>query len=545
MATTLRQTQIFEGNTILPTTTTLIGGAIAAPIKEYFNNASGIRLNTGMAFGTYGGRITFGSAQNMSTRKYVQFSIMSQLYAWVTMLNTVANGGLRIYFLDGSGNYIGWKIYGSNVKNYNYNYNYGFPVHYQDPDDAINGAEWIIARSRTPDYSSGTLNWAAVTAVEIQMAYAQASPFGDTALAVYLRWLGTFDPHLATGTGNTFADMENTVQNPGGWAWKRNFQRTNYQWFALPTVPYASKVEIAIGDGSTVTEFTDSACALALWNRYEDDSGPTQSLGPCVLVAGNDRPIVINQTSTCNTTLSDMTWSSSSGWSLTIQGNASGTALFTRNQFWRAEYITGAHGQFVDCIFDACKTVNLTASTILTGSVIRNANGVGIKLTAAPGDYSAKTFSVANNTGYDIVIDPASAGTFTLGGLSAAGGYTVKIRNASATHAITVAIPAGVTYSTSTAGGSITVSTPATTLTVAGIVNGSRILIRRTDTLAVLVNAVVSGTSYAYSYNYSTADPVEIVLRKATGSPTYKQYRTTATLTASNVTLTASQELDE
>jgi len=177
--------------------------------------------------------------------------------------------------------------------------------------------------------------------------------------------------------------------------------------------------------------------------------------------------------------------------------------------------------------------------------VIRNANGVGLKLTGAPGDYSSKVFSVANNTGYDVVVDPSSAGTFTLGGLSAAGGYTVKIRNASATHAITVAIPAGISYSTSTAGGAITVTTPATTLTIAGIVDGSRILIRRTDTLAVLVNAVVSGTSYAYSYNYTSADPVEIVIRKATGSPNYKQFRTTATLSASNVTLTASQELDE
>jgi hypothetical protein len=55
----------------------------------------------------------------------------------------------------------------------------------------------------------------------------------------------------------------------------------------------------------------------------------------------------------------------------------------------------------------------------------------------------------------------------------------------------------------------------------------------------------VSGTSYAYSYNYSTADPVEIVLRKATGSPNYKEFRTTATLTAVDVTLTAIQELDE
>lgn len=82
-------------------------------------------------------------------------------------------------------------------------------------------------------------------------------------------------------------------------------------------------------------------------------------------------------------------------------------------------------------------------------------------------------------------------------------------------------------------------------LTVGGVVAGSRILIRRTDTQAVIVNQTVSGTTFTYAYTYSADIPVEIILRKATASPFYQEWRTTTTLTASNNNQTANQQLDE
>jgi hypothetical protein len=83
------------------------------------------------------------------------------------------------------------------------------------------------------------------------------------------------------------------------------------------------------------------------------------------------------------------------------------------------------------------------------------------------------------------------------------------------------------------------------TLTVSGIVSGSRLLLRRTDTGAVIANTAVTGTSYTYTYTYSADIPVEIVVRNATGSPAYQQWRTTTTLAASNNSQTANQLLDE
>jgi hypothetical protein len=94
--------------------------------------------------------------------------------------------------------------------------------------------------------------------------------------------------------------------------------------------------------------------------------------------------------------------------------------------------------------------------------------------------------------------------------------------------------------------GAITVDNLASaTLTITNIVSGSRLLIRRTDTQAVLVNAAVSGTSYAYAYTVSGSVPAEVVVRKATGSPTYQEWRTTLTLTGTDSGLSANQQLDE
>jgi hypothetical protein len=81
--------------------------------------------------------------------------------------------------------------------------------------------------------------------------------------------------------------------------------------------------------------------------------------------------------------------------------------------------------------------------------------------------------------------------------------------------------------------------------TISGLVPGSRLLIRRTDTQAVLLNETVAATSRVYTYNYTADIPVEIVARKATGSPAYQEWRTTATLTSAGGAATANQQLDE
>jgi hypothetical protein len=83
----------------------------------------------------------------------------------------------------------------------------------------------------------------------------------------------------------------------------------------------------------------------------------------------------------------------------------------------------------------------------------------------------------------------------------------------------------------------------ASTLTINGMVAGSRLLIRRTDTQAALYNDV-PGTSYAYNYVWSSNIPVEIVVRKATSAPYYIEWTTTATLTATSNSVTVNQSVE-
>jgi hypothetical protein len=83
------------------------------------------------------------------------------------------------------------------------------------------------------------------------------------------------------------------------------------------------------------------------------------------------------------------------------------------------------------------------------------------------------------------------------------------------------------------------------TLTVNNIVSGSRILVRRTDTLAVIANQLVGGSTFTYSYVHTADVPVVIVVRSASGSPAYQEWKTTTTLSNSNNAQTANQTPDE
>jgi len=83
------------------------------------------------------------------------------------------------------------------------------------------------------------------------------------------------------------------------------------------------------------------------------------------------------------------------------------------------------------------------------------------------------------------------------------------------------------------------------TLTVSNIVSGSRLLLRRTDTLEVIRNVTETSGTFTYTYTHTSDIPVEIVVRKATTSPYYQEWRTTTTLSNSNNTQTANQISDE
>jgi hypothetical protein len=106
-------------------------------------------------------------------------------------------------------------------------------------------------------------------------------------------------------------------------------------------------------------------------------------------------------------------------------------------------------------------------------------------------------------------------------------------------------LPAQTTPTKLETSGAITFDNVASaTLTVDGIVDQSRLLIEKISDGSVLVNAVVSGTSYAYNYAVTADVPVLVRLRKASAAPFYQPWDAVVTLTANNNTVTAAQQLD-
>lgn len=149
-----------------------------------------------------------------------------------------------------------------------------------------------------------------------------------------------------------------------------------------------------------------------------------------------------------------------------------------------------------------------------------------------------------------LVLGPSQIGTHTFygntfTGYGADGTTTAAIYNNSG-GAVTIQLSAGDVVPTVRNGAGATTNVVlSAAYTISGLVAGSRLLIRRTDTQAVLLNETVAGTSRVYTYNYTADIPVEIVARKATGSPAYQEWRTTATLTSAGGAATANQQLDE
>jgi hypothetical protein len=83
-------------------------------------------------------------------------------------------------------------------------------------------------------------------------------------------------------------------------------------------------------------------------------------------------------------------------------------------------------------------------------------------------------------------------------------------------------------------------------ITISNIVSGSKLLIRRTDNQQVLVKTTVAATSYSYTYGVMGSDiPVEIILRKASSSPYYQEWRTTTNLGSALQSISANQLSDE
>lgn len=182
--------------------------------------------------------------------------------------------------------------------------------------------------------------------------------------------------------------------------------------------------------------------------------------------------------------------------------------------------LTPAGAVVNDCVFaggtDAAMVLTTPSDATPTANCNFSGNAVGIRITAA--------------------------GTYTLDGHTFSGN-TVDIQNTSIGAVIINVVNGSNPVSTqNTGGGTITINITAGA-TVSGLVTGSRVVIKRTDTGAVLFNGAESLGSVSYSGTY--VGQVTVIARKASGAPYYKEWTTLVSLVSgSSVSVTAQQVFD-
>ena len=492
MTVSLNATSLFNSS-VTPTAPLIEGSAASSLSASAFDT-------TTIVTGRYGMRITFPSALDFSSSDFVRFRLESTLYGPADTTDTIANGGWRVIFVDGSGNYSGFNLYGSNVPNYsasNAGFQDGFFVAYAAYDNT-----WFIEKDRTPDISSGTVDWSNVVACEVT-----AKTTSSARKQVGLSRVARRSSVSFTGTETLETVRSAAVGATSSIQSLKLVQRSPYFQFGASTVVYSSMLGLVVGNGSTATNWTDSSFQLGFENTY--DKSPTyRSTGPWVqLDDSNTRLLKVNQSASDVLDISDFSIASAAWWQWELTG--SGTATCERGQFWRFNAFSAAHGTYTDCVWDGGESaVDCSSSTVITRGTVRNGVGHGIKITGAAGDYSDLSITFDNNSTYDIELGYGGAGTYDLSAISVNGSYTLKIHNDSATNAIVVAVPGTVATSTSTAGGSITISTPGVyqEVIVSGFTAGSRIQIYDTTSNTELFNGtasagntVISGTTATWT----------------------------------------------
>ncbi len=199
----------------------------------------------------------------------------------------------------------------------------------------------------------------------------------------------------------------------------------------------------------------------------------------------------------------------------TVTANHTLAELYQRAQWWAnqdAQWdadipLTTTDGN----TFTMPSTWTLVGPTFVSGGTL-----VGGKVTLAAGSQSISfsgmtitlgsagtyTFSMVGSS--TVIATPAAPGTYVMSSGTFIG--TVDLRNASGTHAITVQLPSGTTYTTANnTGAAITVEFPAVTatVTIGPFITGSRVQLYDTTNNVELFNDVVAGTSKVYSETYT------------------------------------------
>lgn len=327
----------------------------------------------------------------------------------------------------------------------------------------------------------------------------------------------------ATGPANARV-IARVLTTGAGWN-LASVQGTSQQIIAMP---------YQMGNGSTATYVDDESQALEypapgtlLGYRVNDDrqeiriksaSGDTILFNAGIKSVPKPHNLIFDSTTSTSATYGMQ--GSFIGWTPTFKAG-----------------LTLKNGTYIRCRKVDAKSADTSNSIVRSSTATDAAMRIEAGATSSGSQFTKGTETYA--------IEISGTGTVTLRGTTYTG-YTKPLNVLATSGTVTIELDVSDTEPAfDTAGATVVFSKPQSSFTVSNIVSGSRLLIRRTDTQAVLVNEVNTTGSRVYTYTYTANIPVEIVIRKASASPNYQEWRTTATLTATNGAVTANQILDE
>lgn len=481
----------------------------------------------------HGGRWELPATTDVTAHEFLSWNFYTRLYGFASFLESHANGGMVFVLVDSLGRYSGWNVYGSDIIGYSPGGSNleGWFNSYQSGNAIV---EFMLEVASSPDYSSDNIDLTDIVAIEVHVR-----PNGTAGLRgweLYLQYLQLIDTPTATGVFkyddvyNEYASMDRYESSVSDW---RLFSGQIVNPAKLSSgyqSAYFPKCGVNIGDGVTETTATISNTSVGLWNLFEDDDENTRSVGRVVIV-GSPRVERFVQSPTDHIVLDNYSLAASSKIGFVCEGDPAGNLIMTNGLIARSELTQLGHGSYTDTQFVECKApVEVPDQTSLNGCSFRDGD-YGIKLLAGPGDYSALEMRFGGIAVHDIQIGTGGAGTYDLSGVTVRTGDTLKIHNDSAND-ISVILPPGTTYTTTTDGGAIAVISPPTTYTLQmpNIQQYSRVQIYNATSGAELLNDVVgsggvnhtmiSGVDYtagdtgrvrvAYQSGAVAFDPIEL-----------------------------------
>ena len=478
MAINLNLTALDDGGASIPyiaplrlsagTPTTLNGGATAS--VPTWNN-------TTVSSGIHGARSVFATTIDASSYEYLTWLMTSVRYNFPNDgVTSYATGGIIVVFEDSSGNYAGWSVYGDGITGYAANDRDSYFTSYSG------SAHFLVKRTETPDFSSGAIDWSDLVAAEF---YADVTVSNGSLGFGFLKGLNQMQ---VTGTGETFSSISSEYNSNFSIF---HFDEARPLYSGSAQKQYSVRHGFDIGDGTTATTITDSNVYLGLTNPqvFQADGFVTTGF---LLKQPDNRLIKTKANATL--TLSGFTISSAGQFEVINEG----TTVFSDGAVIRANSVDArGSATYESIILSKCQEFKIDGTTAITNVAYNGqpSTGLGVVVTSSAGDYSGVAVLFNNNLGKDISLGAGGAGTYDLSGVTVASGYTLKVHNNSPTNAIVVTIPNGVTTSTTTAGGPITIQNPNVNFQISrpNILDGANFVFENTTQATEPANGTTSG----------------------------------------------------